>query len=172
MSELTELMRERARAALPPTEGRFKVGGLIEPVEVLWDRWGVPHIYARNTHDLYFAQGYVQASERLAQIELTMRFGSGRLSEVLGDRTVPLDRFIRTVGWNRAARGIAEQWDDLSWEMSSAFSEGHRAWVSRMPARPIEYEIVQADPLMPEGREAAELAVGASILLAWSLSTN
>jgi penicillin amidase len=172
VSELTDLLRERATAALPPTEGRFKIGGLLQPVEVLWDRWGVPHVYARNTHDLYFAQGYLQASERLFQIEMSLRFGWGRLSEVFGERTLSLDRFVRTVGWNRAARRITEQWDDLSWEMTSAFSDGARAWVSRMPARPIEYDVLQLDPFAPEGREAAEMAAAASVFMVWSLSTN
>jgi penicillin amidase len=145
---------------------------LSEPVEVLWDRWGVPHIYARNTHDLCFAQGYVTASERLFQIELAMRFGAGRLSEVLGESALPIDRFVRTVGWNRAAERITRGWDDLSWEMTEAFADGIRSWVSEMPARPIEYEILQRDPFAPQGREAAELSAAASVLLAWGLSTN
>jgi penicillin amidase len=172
MSELTEMLHERARAALPPVEGEMRLSGLRDPVEVLWDRWGVPHVYAQSTHDLFFAQGYIQASERLFQLELMLRFGSGRLSEVFGELTLPLDRFIRTVGWNRAARKQCSQWDDLSWEMSEAFTTGARAWISRMPAKPIEYEILQLDPYFPDGREAAELATAASILMAWGLSTN
>src|SRR3989442_6642032 len=72
VSELADMLRERARAALPKVEGKVRLPGLEEPVEVLRDRWGVPHIYARNTHDLYFAQGYVLASERLFQIEFML----------------------------------------------------------------------------------------------------
>jgi penicillin amidase len=86
MSELTDLLRARARDALPPVDGEVKVPGLREPVEVRRDGWGVPHIYARNLHDLYFAQGYVTASERLFQIEFSYRTGSGRLSELVGGR--------------------------------------------------------------------------------------
>ncbi|HEV8419974.1 MAG TPA: penicillin acylase family protein [Actinomycetota bacterium] len=172
MSELTDVLRERARAALPPVEGELRLPGLHEPVEVLWDRWGVPHVYAQSTHDLYFTQGYIHASERLFQIELMLRFGSGRLSEVFGDLTLPIDRFIRAVGWNRAARRLTEQWDDLSWEMSEAFAAGARTWLSHMPAKPVEYEVLQLDPYFPEGREAAELAAAASLLMAWGLSTN
>lgn len=172
MSELTDMLRERARAALPPVEGELKLRGLTEPVEVLWDRWGVPHVYAQNTHDLFFTQGYILASERLFQMELMLRFGSGRLSEVFGDLTLPLDRFIRTIGWNRAAAKLTKLWDDLSWEMADSFAAGARAWLSSMPARPVEYDVLQLDPYFPEGREAAELAAGASILMAWGLSTN
>src|SRR6266496_5880146 len=166
------MLQERARAALPPVEGELRLPGLREPVEVLWDSWGVPHFYARSTRDLFFTQGYILASERLFQLELMLRFGSGRLSEVFGDLTVSLDRFIRTLGWNRAARRLTEQWDDLSWEMSEAFFEGVQAWMYIMPARPIEYDIFQLDPFLPQAREAAEMGVGASILMAWGLSTN
>jgi penicillin amidase len=172
VSELTDMLHERARAALPPVEGELSLSGLRDPVEVLWDRWGVPHVYAQSTHDLFFAQGYIHASERLFQLELMLRFGSGRLSEVFGELTLPLDRFIRTVGWNRAAKKQCAQWDDLSWEMSEAFAAGARAWISRMPAKPIEYEVLGLDPYLPDGREAAELATAASILMAWGLSTN
>lgn len=172
MSELTDMLRERARAALPQVEGQLRLPGLLEPVEVLWDRWGVPHVYAGSTHDLYFAQGYVLASERLFQIELTLRLGAGRLAELIGEPALPLDRFGRTVGWNRSARRLIEQWDDLSWEMAEAFTDGARAWLDRMPARPVEYDILQVDPLIPTGREAAELMAAASVFMVWSLSTN
>jgi len=76
------------------------------------------------------------------------------------------------VGWNRAARRLTEQWDDLSWEMAESFSAGARAWLSRMPARPVEYDILQLDPYLPEGQESAEMGAGGSILMAWGLSTN
>src|SRR5439155_12817392 len=142
------------------------------PVQTLWARRGVTPIYARNPADLYFAQGYVAASERLFQIELAFRFGSGRLAEVFGEVALPFDRFIRTVGWNWAAQRLVDQWDDLSWEMSRAFSAGARAWIERMPARPIEYDILQRDPLFPEMPEAAVLATSASVFMVWTLSTN
>src|SRR6266498_3245809 len=95
-----------------------------------------------------------------------LRFGSGRLSEIFGDLTLPLDRFIRAVGWNRAARRLCAQWDDLSWEMSEAFAAGVRAWLSHMPAKPVEYEILQLDPYFPDDREAAELAAAARRIVA------
>jgi penicillin G amidase len=172
VSELSDMLRSRAAAALPPVEGEVRLPGLQDRVEVLRDTWGVPHIYAQNTHDLFLAQGFVAASERLFQIDLSLRLGAGRLSELFGDRALPMDRFIRTVGWNRAGRRITEQWDDLSWEMSEAFAAGIRAWIERMPARPIEYEILQMEPLFPDGREAAVMAAASSVFMVWSLSTN
>ena len=174
MSELTDVMREKARAGLPPVEGELRLAGLHEPVEVIRDRWGVPHIYAANTHDLYFAQGFVMASERLFQLEVMLRLGTGRLSEAFGELTVPLDRFIRTVGWNRAGRHNAAQYDDLSLEMSEAAIDGVRAWVSRMPAAPIEYDFLGLEPGMValEGMAAIEAAASTAVLMSWTLSTN
>jgi penicillin amidase len=172
MSGVTDVLRERARAALPESTGEVRLPGLHGPVEIRWDRWGVPHVYAGDTHDLFFTQGYVLASERLFQMDLAMRLGAGRLSEVFGELALPLDRFIRAVGWNRAARGVTERWDDLSWEMAGSFTAGIHAWLDRMPARPVEYEALDLDPLFAEGGTAAEAMMAASVFMAWSLSTN
>ncbi len=96
-------LRAFLRRFLPQTEGSTRVAGLHGPVEIVRDRWGVPHIYAEDEDDLFFAQGYVHAQDRLWQMELQRRLGSGRLSEILGEPTVAVDRFVRTVGLNRAA---------------------------------------------------------------------
>ena len=85
VSERADALRERAREALPPLEGEVRLNGLKEPVEVIRDRWGVPHIYARNLHDLWFAQGYVVASERLFQLDLMFRLSTGRLAEMISE---------------------------------------------------------------------------------------
>ncbi|HEX2030953.1 MAG TPA: penicillin acylase family protein [Actinomycetota bacterium] len=168
---MAELLREAARQALPPVEGEI-AGPVREPVEVMRDRWGVPHIYASNLDDLFFAQGYVVASERLFQLELLVRIGMGRLSELFSELTLPIDRFVRTVGWNRAARRFAERWDDRSREMSAAFSAGLRHWVATMPAKPVEYQVLDAEPWAPDDEEAAVGGAAGGILLAWSLSRN
>src|SRR5690349_4217342 len=73
------------------------VPGLQQPVEVLRDRWGVPHIYARNTHDLFFAQGYITALDRLWQIDMWRRMGTGNLAAVLGSSALRRDRLARAV---------------------------------------------------------------------------
>jgi len=167
-----EAMMEAARLARPPVEGRMAVAGLRRPVEALRDRWGVPHIYAETLHDLFLAQGYVMASERLFQMELLWRLGTGRLSELFGELTLPVDRFVKTVGWNRAGRYQADRWDDRSLEMTAAFGAGIRAWIETMPARPVEYGILGTDPMIPEDGEAAVLGASAAVFMAWSLSRN
>src|SRR5258708_4143994 len=68
-----EELLAKSKQVLAQTEGELKLPGLKEPVEVLRDRWGVAHIYAKNTHDLFFAQGFVAAQDRLFQIELWRR---------------------------------------------------------------------------------------------------
>jgi penicillin amidase len=94
-----------AARALAQLDGTILVFGLREPVEVLRDRWGVPHIFAKNTEDLFFAQGYVVAQDRMWQLEMWRRNGEGRLAEVLGPQYVTRDRFARLL----AFRG---NWDD------------------------------------------------------------
>ncbi|HEX9235901.1 MAG TPA: penicillin acylase family protein, partial [Actinomycetota bacterium] len=171
MNDMTELFRQKAQEALPPVEGDLRLGGIREPVEVIRDRWGVPHIYAHNTHDLYFAQGFVMASERLFQLELTFRLATGRLSEAFGELTLPLDRFVRTAGWNRAGRRLARQYDDLSMEMVRATVEGTRAWVEHMRAAPVEYQILGLEPSF-EWDHSVDVGAAAAVLMSWTLSTN
>src|SRR5580765_7268743 len=74
----------RAKASLAVIRGTLKAPGLRQPVRVQRDRWGVAHIYAQNEHDLFFAQGFVAAQDRLFQMELWKRAGQGRLAEILG----------------------------------------------------------------------------------------
>src|SRR5881296_1682865 len=95
----------QAKAALAQHAGTIVLRGLSEPVEVLRDTWGVPHIYAKSTQDLFFAQGFVVAQDRMWQLEMWRRNGEGRLAEVLGPQYVTRDKFARLL----AFRG---NWDD------------------------------------------------------------
>jgi len=81
---VTPQLQQRAQAAVSEIRGSVHVQGLKSAVRVQRDRWGIAHIYARNSHDLFFAQGYVVAQDRLFQMELWKRSGQGRLAEVLG----------------------------------------------------------------------------------------
>jgi penicillin amidase len=169
---LIETLREASRRATPPIEGELRVEGLTGAVEVIRDRWGVPHIYARELRDLYFAQGLVVGSERLFQLDLMFRLGAGRLSELLGSLGLPFDRFARTVGWNRAARRAVEGYDDLSLDTAEAFAAGVRAWTERMKAPPVEYRFLDLEPLHIDEGEAAFVGASAAAFMAWGLSRN
>lgn len=169
MADWVEQLKEAARAALPPVEGEVAVTGLREPVEVIRDRWGVPHIYAASLDDLFLAQGFVVASERLFQIDLALRMSNGRLATMFADLTLPMDRFVRTVGWNRSGAKVAATYDDLSRRMLASYRDGARAWLEQMPAPPVEYAFLGLEPWIPD--DDAPWAA-AAVFMAWGLSGN
>lgn len=111
------MFREIAVAHLPQIDGEISLPGLEGEVEVFRDTWGVPHIYAQNLDDLFLAQGFVQAQDRLWQMEMYRRTGEGRLSEILGPDALAHDRLARLIRY----RG---PWTDE--EFSSYHPEGRR----------------------------------------------
>ena len=155
------------RDGRPTLEGTLKVPGLRGRVEVLRDRWGVPHIYAQRDEDLFFAQGFVQAQDRWVQMELGRRLGSGRLAEVAGEKLLEADRFARTVGFRRQA--VAD-WAHLGGEVRSlleAFAAGVNAYLGQEALPP---EAILLDP-HPEPWTPVDSLVLLR-LMAWSLSTT
>src|SRR5207253_5998373 len=88
-----EDLLDRATAVLAQLDGEIRAAGLKEPVEVLRDEWGIPHIYAKNQADLFFAQGFVTAQDRLFQIDLWRRIGLGQTAELFGKEAIEADRF-------------------------------------------------------------------------------
>src|SRR5215813_3764522 len=96
------------RRPLPRTSGALGLPGLESAVQVLRDRWGVPHIYARSNADLFMAQGYVHAQDRLWQMELQRRTGYGQLSELFGPIALDTDRFLRVLGFRRVVQREVE----------------------------------------------------------------
>jgi len=107
------------------------ITGLQAEVEILRDNWGVPHIYASNAHDLFFAQGFAQAQDRWWQMEFSRAIGDGRIQELVGENADVMgqDVFIRTVGWRRAAAKDFEIYDDESKTILQSFSEGVNAYI-------------------------------------------
>jgi penicillin amidase len=137
----------RGRAPLAPlvaqVSGTIEVPGLSAPVRIVRDRSGVPHIYAQSQHDLFFAQGYVQAQDRLFQIDLWRRSSQGRLSEVLGPNFTERDAMTRRMQY----RGdLSAEWASYGADtraIAEAFVGGINAWVSLARDRPPE-EFVHA----------------------------
>src|SRR5262249_31087306 len=121
---------------LPQTSGTLAVGGLTAPVRVVRDRAGVPHIYAGNDHDLFFAQGFVQAQDRLFQIDLWRRASQGRLAEILGANFIDRDAMTRRIQY----RGdLAAEWASYGADaraIADAFAQGINAYVSMVRERP------------------------------------
>ena len=118
--------------------GSLEVDGLSAPVRIIRDRWGVPHIAASTRDDLFFAQGFVQAEDRLFQMDLWRRSVQGRLAEVLGANFVSRDAMTRRIQY----RGrLDEEWASYGPDtraIASAFVRGINAWVAIARERPPE----------------------------------
>ncbi|MYL51678.1 penicillin acylase family protein [Halobacillus litoralis] len=131
--------------SLPETEGEASLAALEASVTVTRDDQGVPHIQAENELDVFRAQGYVQAQDRLFQMELARRQASGRLSEVVGEATVDQDRYFRTLGLRRAAEKSLAVYSDEANERLEAFAEGVNAFMENEPLPP-EFAMMNIDP--------------------------
>jgi penicillin amidase len=137
----------RAKASLSQTSGTLNVAGLRAPVRVLRDRWGVPHIYARNQHDLFFAQGFVVAQDRLFQMELWKRTGQGRLAEVLGPAAVERDIYARLLQYRGDMDAEYASYAPDAREILTAFTDGINAYIaSRHGDWPIEFQLAGFAP--------------------------
>ena len=153
----------------PTTAGRLLVHGLDAPVEVIRDRWGIPHLYAQSAHDLFFAQGYVHAQDRLWQMDFNRRVPSGRLSELFGEVTLSNDRFLRVIGMRRAAEEERRLLDPESAATLAAYAAGVNAGILQHGSRlPIEFTLLR---YRPEPWTAADTLVFGK-LLAWTLGGN
>ncbi len=119
------------RRPFPQTKDTLSLPGLHEQVDVFRDSYGVPHIYATNTHDLFMAQGFVHAQDRFWQMEFWRRSGSGTLSEILGSSALDSDRFIRTVGWHRTAAQELENYNESELSVLEAYAEGVNAYIEQ-----------------------------------------
>src|ERR1700746_3556705 len=108
------------------------VSGLRKPVEILRDRWGVPHIYAQTVDDLFFAQGYITARDRLFQIDLWRRIGTGKLAGVFGPTAIERDKRARAV----RSRGPMEAgWSSYGPEprrIAEAFTSGINGYIQSL----------------------------------------
>lgn len=123
------------------------VSGVSEAVEIIRDRWGVPHIYARSVHDLFFAQGYITAKDRLWQIDLWRRIGTGKLSEVLGPTAIDRDRLARAVRFRGDWNAEWSSYGPDTRQIVTAFTDGINAYIRSLGgARPLEFRIAGYDP--------------------------
>ncbi|MGD2120996.1 MAG: penicillin acylase family protein [Gemmatimonadota bacterium] len=149
-----ESFQDLAVARLAKIDGELRLPGLRGEVEVLRDPWGVPHIFAGNLDDLFFAQGFVQAQDRLWQMEMYRRTGEGRLAEILGPEAIPHDRVARLLKY----RG---PWTDEEFasyhpegrRILEAFAAGVNAYMQHMADDlPVEFELtgIRPEPWLPE----------------------
>lgn len=135
--------------SLPKIDGDIKLSGLESAVTIIRDEFGVPHIQAESEHDLFLAQGYIQAQDRLFQMDLSRRQASGRLSEVVGEAALERDKYFRTLGLRRAAEASYEQYTELGKNTLHWFAEGVNQYIQQAKDNhklPIEFTILGYEP--------------------------
>ncbi|MBV9027316.1 MAG: penicillin acylase family protein [Candidatus Eremiobacteraeota bacterium] len=150
--------------AASATRGVLTVAGPYEPVTIVRDRRDVPHISARNEHDLFFAEGFVQGSDRLFQLDLTRRYAYGRLAEVLGAKALTVDRLQRAADIagiaNRQLSGLSPRDRDAL----SAFSSGINAAATTQPL-PVEFRMLLYRPARWTPKDSLAVSIVASLEL-------
>ncbi len=160
---LTWLSRRR----LPQIDGTLTLPGINDPVEVIRDRWGVPHIYARSSHDLFFAQGFVHAQDRLFQMEIHRRLALGRLSELFGELSLDTDRTVLTFGFHRIGKVDYKNVSQGLRGILQAYADGVNAFLEHPGAKlPVEFTLLRhkPEPWQPEDSMAF------ARLMVWRLS--
>ncbi|MFH0842942.1 MAG: penicillin acylase family protein [Bacteroidota bacterium] len=135
------------RGALPDYEGEQTLVGLTEEVTVYRDHRGMPHIYAGNDHDLYFAVGYVMAQERLWQMDLIRRATTGRLSEIFGSDYVQTDLFLRSLEMTAKSKMVLSDEEPAILEAMQAYADGVNKYVSEAGKKlPPEFRLLGYKP--------------------------
>ena len=128
----------------PTYSGNLSLKGLHEKVEVKYDAYGIPHIYARNEHDAYMALGYVHAQERLFQMEMIRRVATGTLAEILGPDLLKVDKLFRTLGVAQKSKEFVKQYEALNAPYkiaTDAYFGGINEFIHDGPT-PIEFRII------------------------------
>ncbi len=134
-------------SALPQLDGSLPVNGLLANVKVTRDSHGVPAIEAATLEDLFLAQGYVTAQDRLWQMDVMRRFGAGELSEILGEDTLKIDREQRILGLRAAARKSLQMASPRDRSYFDAYARGVNAFIeSQGSTLPIEFRILKYRP--------------------------
>jgi penicillin amidase len=159
-----------ARRSLPVLDGSIVVAGISAPIEIVRDAAAVPHIFATTKRDGLFGLGYVHAQDRLWQMEFQRRVGFGRLSEIVGPATIPQDRFLRTVGFGRAARSAWDRLPAATRDDVTAYVAGVNAFLATHHGGmlPPEFSLFRFEP---EPWGGADVIVWQK-MMAWDLSMN
>ncbi|MHA2006064.1 MAG: penicillin acylase family protein [Promethearchaeota archaeon] len=140
-----------AKNAFPSVSGSEVVKGIQDEIEILWDKWGIPHIYAKSVNDVYFTQGYIHASHRLWQLETFRRYTSGTLSEIIGDAMVDQDKHYRIIGLKRIAKycvkNLNKDPNNRTLRSLNSYVEGINDGIKKaIKNLPIEFAILNIKP--------------------------
>ncbi|MQA06235.1 MAG: penicillin acylase family protein [Streptosporangiales bacterium] len=128
----------------PDRDGTIRVSGLRDAVQVDRDRYGVPQVTAKNAADLFFTQGWVHAQDRFWEMDFRRHLSGGRLAELFGQSAVPMDKYLRTMGWRRIAAREYKMLSVAAQTGLSAYAEGVNAYLEQRegPALGAEYALL------------------------------
>jgi penicillin G amidase len=147
------------RSALPQLDGTLAVKGLSAAVKVTRDGHGVPAIEAATLEDLFLAQGYVTAQDRLWQMDVMRRFGAGELSEILGPDLLKIDREQRILGLRAAARKSLQMASPRDRSYFEAYARGVNAFIeTHGSSLPIEFRILRYQPTPWQAEDSIVIA--------------
>ncbi|ALG68303.1 penicillin acylase family protein [Beggiatoa leptomitoformis] len=134
------------QTTLPTVTGELHFKGLLAPVTISREPSGVVHIQAENETDLFYAQGVAHAQDRLWQMEFQRRIGAGRLAEILGNKAIDQDKFLRTWGFYRAAEQAYLALDSEGKAVINAYVAGINGYLESDPTLPIEFYLLGVKP--------------------------
>jgi len=133
-----------------PSDKTIQINGITDEVKIVFNERGVPHIFAENNYDLYFAAGYVSAMHRLWQMEFSTHASVGRLSEIVGERALEYDKYIRKLGMAYGAEKMLEETrkNEPVMDALQAYSDGVNAWINQLDPKhyPFEYKLLDYAP--------------------------
>jgi penicillin amidase len=185
---LRPFIRSLDKGSLPKYKGSLQLAGLTNKVKVCWGAYGIPHVYAANEDDLFLAQGYLHAQERLWQMDMSRQFFSGRLAEIFGDFPVPwkelssqfrgrhsidFDYFLRLIGIRRAAVASLELAAESELRYLQAYSQGVNRYIEQCGRRlPWEFRLLRYDPEAWRPEDSLTIGKGFAFFLSMALFTR
>lgn len=163
------------RRSFPQTDGNLEIAGLESTVKVLRDGYGIPQVYADSPHDLFLAQGFVQAQDRFFEMDYRRHLASGRLAELFGRDALDSDLFVRTLGWRRVAEQELALLSTDARSYLESFAQGVNAYLATTDGAEIslEYAALRLTGLSyaPEDWTPADSLVWLKAM-AWTLGSN
>lgn len=185
---LRPFIRYLDKPALPRYSGHLKLAGLHGEVKVLWQHYAIPHVFAASEHDLFFAQGFLHAQERLWQMESSRRFLSGRLAEIFGDYALPwrelgqrwrgsdlgqFDYYLRLIGVRRAAVAAEAAVGSQHYEHLKAYANGVNRYIEQRGKKlPWEFRLLRYQPEPWQPVDSLTVGKGLALLLSTALDTR
>jgi penicillin amidase len=154
---------------LPSYNGEVKVTGVSNEVEIYRDEYGIPFIITEDEEDAIFALGYVHAQERMFQMDLTRRAGEGRLSEILGSKTIPFDKMFRTMGLYKLVEESYPKLNPLSQKYLESYAAGVNAYIKEADGNfTFEFDVLGYEPELWKPEHSLVMVK----LMAWELNIS